>query len=79
MSLPRTVLALSFALSLAAPALAEAPKKLLLIGQGPDELLGGYKRHLGVHYGKLWRGLPGAARRWPKICGHIPRLRPQYK
>ena len=32
--------------------------KVVLLGQGPDELFGGYKRHLGVHYGALWRGLP---------------------
>ena len=36
--------------------------KVALIGQGPDELLGGYKRHLGVHYGNLWRGLPSPIR-----------------
>jgi asparagine synthase (glutamine-hydrolysing) len=36
--------------------------KVALIGQGPDELFGGYTRHLGVHYGKWWRQLPGPAR-----------------
>ena len=33
--------------------------KVALVGQGPDELLGGYRRHLGVRYGALWAGLPG--------------------
>jgi len=32
--------------------------KVALIGQGPDELFGGYRRHLGVRYGQLWAGLP---------------------
>src|SRR5438034_2962746 len=36
--------------------------KVALIGQGPDELFGGYKRHLGVRYGEWWRGLPGSHR-----------------
>jgi asparagine synthase (glutamine-hydrolysing) len=36
--------------------------KVALMGQGPDELLGGYVRHLGVAYGKYWRCIPGPAR-----------------
>jgi asparagine synthase (glutamine-hydrolysing) len=36
--------------------------KVALIGQGPDELFAGYTRHLGVHYGRLWRGLPDGVR-----------------
>src|SRR6266478_3668716 len=33
--------------------------KVAIIGQGPDELFGGYKRHLGVRYGAMWAKLPG--------------------
>src|SRR5438477_5187678 len=36
--------------------------KVALIGQGPDEMFGGYKRHLGVYYGDWWRGLPTGLR-----------------
>jgi len=32
--------------------------KVALVGQGPDELLGGYRRHLGVRYGALWARSP---------------------
>jgi asparagine synthase (glutamine-hydrolysing) len=36
--------------------------KVALIGQGPDELFGGYRRHLGIRYGAYWGGLPKWAR-----------------
>jgi asparagine synthase (glutamine-hydrolysing) len=36
--------------------------KVALIGQGPDELFGGYRRHLGIRYGQLWGGLPNWVR-----------------
>src|SRR5205085_11433301 len=36
--------------------------KVALIGQGPDELFGGYKRHLGIRYGEWWRELPTGLR-----------------
>jgi asparagine synthase (glutamine-hydrolysing) len=32
--------------------------KVALVGQGPDELFGGYRRHLGVRYSPFWAGLP---------------------
>jgi asparagine synthase (glutamine-hydrolysing) len=32
--------------------------KVALVGQGPDELFGGYLRHVGVRYGGYWRKLP---------------------
>jgi asparagine synthase (glutamine-hydrolysing) len=48
--------------------------KVALVGQGPDELFGGYTRHWGVHYGESFRKLPN----WVKtpinsIINSLPR------
>jgi asparagine synthase (glutamine-hydrolysing) len=37
--------------------------KVAMIGQGPDELFAGYKRHLGVRYGRYWAATPSWFRR----------------
>jgi len=37
--------------------------KVALMGQGPDELFGGYRRHLGVRYGALYGLLPSVFRK----------------
>jgi asparagine synthase (glutamine-hydrolysing) len=48
--------------------------KVALVGQGPDELFGGYRRHLGVRYGTLWAGLPGWMRApLSSAVGALPR------
>jgi asparagine synthase (glutamine-hydrolysing) len=47
--------------------------KVALIGQGPDELFGGYTRHLGVRYGQLWRAMPRPLR--AAAGAVLPRLR----
>ena len=40
--------------------------KVALVGQGPDELFGGYKRHLGVRYSALWTAMPN----WMRLRSH---------
>lgn len=37
--------------------------KVALIGQGPDELFAGYRRHLGVRYGHYWASAPSSIRK----------------
>ena len=46
--------------------------KVALVGQGPDELFGGYLRHLGVRYGGMWARLPGWVR--TRISATVDRL-----
>ena len=48
--------------------------KVALVGQGPDELYGGYTRHLGVQYGEKWRKLPSGLQSSIKnMLQHLPR------
>jgi len=48
--------------------------KVVLVGQGPDELFGGYKRHLGIRYGNYWRRLPKGVRSPLNLAlGRMPR------
>jgi asparagine synthase (glutamine-hydrolysing) len=48
--------------------------KVALVGQGPDELFGGYTRHLGIRYGHLWREAPSWVRHGLEpVVGKLPR------
>jgi asparagine synthase (glutamine-hydrolysing) len=48
--------------------------KVALTGQGPDELFGGYPRHLGVRYGAAWSTLPSWVRGPASaLIGALPR------
>ena len=48
--------------------------KVALVGQGPDELFCGYRRHLGIHYGGTWRRLPTPVRELTKLAvSRLPR------
>jgi asparagine synthase (glutamine-hydrolysing) len=48
--------------------------KVALNGQGPDEIFGGYKRHLGVRYGRAWSSLPLWMRKSAKAAvNRLPR------
>lgn len=56
--------------------IARQDVKVALIGQGPDELFGGYPRHLGVQYGQHWRALPKGLRGTAK---QLLRLLPRHE
>ena len=48
--------------------------KVAMVGQGPDELFGGYRRHLGVRYGAMWAQLPKSMRTViSSAIGSLPR------
>lgn len=48
--------------------------KVALMGQGPDELFGGYRRHLGVRYARFWSRIPPRLRSvFAGIISTLPR------
>jgi asparagine synthase (glutamine-hydrolysing) len=58
---------------------AKEDVKVVLMGQGPDELMAGYKRHLGAYYGTYIRSLPQplptAIKSFGKCFFHIDSVR----
>ena len=48
--------------------------KVVFVGQGPDELFGGYPRHIGIRYGSYWRNLPAWTQStFTSIVNSLPR------
>ena len=48
--------------------------KVVLVGQGPDELFGGYRRHIGLRYAGHWAALPAWVRGpVSAVLGRLPR------
>ena len=48
--------------------------KVVFVGQGPDELFGGYPRHIGIRYGSYWRNLPSWTQStFTSIVNSLPR------
>lgn len=45
--------------------------KVALTGQGPDEVWGGYTRHLGLRYASAWRSLPPPLRAAAAAAGRL--------
>jgi asparagine synthase (glutamine-hydrolysing) len=54
--------------------------KVVIMGQGPDELFAGYRRHIGICYGQYWRCLPKQIRNVViRTIGLLPNMRLLYR